>query len=161
MAGPGPSIALILLVFTLAPLVTGVALLILSRRGGVSHSACGSCGYDITSSVGTVDRCPECGGMFTQVGVVPPGRPRRPVMFGIGLALSILSVSCFGLMLVGMFFGSVRTTTTPVPAPAAPPTQSQTTVADAPTSDASPVDATPADTSPVDSAPQDPPSRAP
>ena len=37
-----------------------------SRRG---HPACGQCGYDVTGSIGTAVRCPECGAAFAEVGL--------------------------------------------------------------------------------------------
>ena len=51
----------LVLFFVLLPLGAGITMLVLSRRGKRSYPACGSCGYDISSSVGSVDRCPECG----------------------------------------------------------------------------------------------------
>ena len=119
--------ALLFLLLFLAPLVTGIVLLVLARRGGVKHPSCGQCGYDVTTSVGTVDRCPECDTPFIESGVVTPRQGRRPVMFGIGLALVIVSVSCFGLMFVGALFTATRSTTVAPAAPTAPAQPAATT----------------------------------
>ncbi len=45
------------------------------RRG---YPSCGRCGYDVSRTVGVVARCPECGSAFTEVGIVPPHRRRKP-----------------------------------------------------------------------------------
>ena len=54
------SFALIIIVL-LVPIGLGVTLLILSGRGRRPFAACGGCGYDVSGSVGSVTRCPECG----------------------------------------------------------------------------------------------------
>lgn len=105
-----------LLIFILIPLAAGITLLLLARRGGLGYPACGQCGYDVSGSVGSVTRCPECGAAFTEAGIMPPTRRDRPFMRTAGLLLIILSIGCFGSMLV--MWGaahSVRSSAPPAP----------------------------------------------
>ena len=60
--------------------------------------------------------CPECGNRFVDAGVVPAGRAKRPVMFGIGLAITILCATCLGMSVLSLFFSTARTVTV-APAP--------------------------------------------
>ena len=98
-----PSIMLLLLMLLPLPLVAGVALIIMSRRKGGPFPACGQCGYNISASIGTTTRCPECGGEFGEVGVRPTKARTHPAMLWIGLALVILPTTCIGLGVLRVF----------------------------------------------------------
>ncbi|MHC5003667.1 MAG: hypothetical protein ACYTJ0_11130 [Planctomycetota bacterium] len=118
-------VGLIPLLLLVAPIATGIVLIVVSRRGRQSHAACGGCGYDVTGSVGQTDRCPECGAPFTSVGIDAPRTARRPVMMGFGIALLVIGLTC-GTSLVGMLvFSTTTSPARPVPAPriqTSPPT---------------------------------------
>ncbi len=77
-------------------LAIGVLLLVRSRPRGRGHPACGKCGYDVSGSVGSVTRCPECGSFFTEVGILPPRPRRNPVMLTVGALLIVVVVGCLG-----------------------------------------------------------------
>ncbi len=78
-------------------LAIGVLLLLRSRPRGPGHPACGKCGYDVSGSVGSVTRCPECGSFFTEVGILPPRPRRKPVvMLTVGALLIVVVVGCLG-----------------------------------------------------------------
>ncbi len=78
------------------PLAIGVVLLVRSRPRGPGYPACGKCGYDVSGSVGSVTRCPECGSFFTEVGILPPRPRRNPVMLTVGALLIVVVVGCLG-----------------------------------------------------------------
>lgn len=100
------------LVFVLALLTAAVLLIVFSRGKGNSYPACGKCGYDVSGSVGSVTRCPECGLDFTEAGIIPPGSKRNPFMFVGGIVLLVLTLGCFGsLFLAGT--SSVQTISIP------------------------------------------------
>lgn len=77
----------------------------LRRRGAAdSIPRCGRCGYNLTGSTG--NRCPECGGLFIESGVVVRSRSavaaRRAVLVSLGaftlvalfgVAATVISVS--------------------------------------------------------------------
>lgn len=86
----------------LVPLIAGILLIVFSRSKGKSYPACGKCGYDISGSVGSVIRCPECGMDFTEAGITPPGGKRNPFMLVGGILLIVMSLGCVGsLFLAG------------------------------------------------------------
>jgi len=84
------------IVFILALLTSAVLLIVFSRGKGKSYPSCGKCGYDVSGSVGSVTRCPECGLEFTEAGIIPPGGKRNPIMLLGGIALLVLALGCFG-----------------------------------------------------------------
>jgi len=92
------SIAGLVFLIMVVPLVGGVLLIVFSRRRGPDHPACGKCGYNVHASIGSVTRCPECGADFGQAGITPPRgkRKRNPFMIAAGLVLIVLAVGCFG-----------------------------------------------------------------
>jgi hypothetical protein len=97
-------VSLLFLLVVVAPVVGGIVLIVKGRRRGPGYPACGGCGYDVTASVGAVDRCPECGGTFVSVGILPP-TTRRPGMQIAGVVLLVLGLGCVGstiLTSVGM-----------------------------------------------------------
>ena len=88
---------LLLLMPVIALPILGVFILVRSKRGP-GHPACGACGYNVSVSVGSSARCPECGAAFADVGVRPP-RERSTVVFALGLALIIIPL-VFGAFLL-------------------------------------------------------------
>ncbi len=97
----GVSVAiLVYLIPMLIMVVAGVLLIVFSRARGTAYPSCGRCGYDVSGSIGSVTRCPECGRDFTEVGILPPGRKRNPFMIGAGVVLIVLPLGCFGSSLL-------------------------------------------------------------
>lgn len=121
---------LLILLVPLLLLLAGAILLILSRRGRLAHPACGACGYDVTATVGSQDRCPECGERLVDAGVHPPGRPpRRTTMLAIGVVCLVLGGSC-GVLTVGpMLFAATRSQAAAARARAAAVQQQQAALA--------------------------------
>ncbi len=78
----------------------GVLLIVFSRARGTAYPSCGRCGYDVSGSIGSVTRCPECGRDFTEVRILPPGRKRNPFMIGAGVVLIVVPLGCFGSSLL-------------------------------------------------------------
>ena len=91
---------LVYLIPMLIMVVAGVLLIVFSRARGTAYPSCGRCGYDVSGSIGSVTRCPECGRDFTEVGILPPGRKRNPFMIGAGVVLIVLPLGCFGSTLL-------------------------------------------------------------
>ena len=87
---------IIIVLGMLVPLAVGILLIVRSRRRGPDHAACGGCGYDVSRTVGTAARCPECGAAFVEVGITPPRGRRNPIMVVAGVSLVVASVTCFG-----------------------------------------------------------------
>ncbi len=88
-------ILLVMLPFAVL-LVCGVVLIVLSRRRGPSFPSCGQCGYDLSGTIGSAARCPECGVDFAEAGIVPSGGPRRTGMFVTGIVMSMIAIGCMG-----------------------------------------------------------------
>ncbi len=96
----GVSVAILYLIPLLIMVVAGVLLIVFSRARGTAYPSCGRCGYDVSGSIGSVTRCPECGRDFTEVGILPPRRKRNPFMIGAGVVLIVLPLGCFGSTLL-------------------------------------------------------------
>jgi flagellar basal body-associated protein FliL len=94
-------LVLLLLLFVALMLPAGIVLIVLSRRGRRAHPACGGCGYNLTGFRGESDTCPECGGKYTQVGILPAQSTRRKGMLGWGIAMVVVP------LLVAAFFVSL------------------------------------------------------
>ncbi len=95
-------IVLIYSVGMLVPLGLGIWLVVRGLRGGPAFPSCGKCGYDVTGTIGSATRCPECGSPFAEVGIVRPGGKQRPLMAVGGLILIVLAVGCLGTSLSGL-----------------------------------------------------------
>jgi hypothetical protein len=111
------TIAMLSLLVFLAPLVIGLVLIIVSKRGRLGYAACGGCGYDLSGNIGETDRCPECGAHFKEVGITPPRRSNRPVALGAGIALTAVGASCLLGMVVTAFLAHTSTRPAPPPRP--------------------------------------------
>lgn len=94
------SFGIIGILFLLIPLGSGALLIIFARRRGKGYPACGKCGYDVSGSVGTVTRCPECGSAFTEVGILPPRGKRNPIMLALGIVIIVSVLGCVGTGLI-------------------------------------------------------------
>ena len=88
----------LVLIFVLLPLVAGILLVGLSRRG-LGYPACGGCKYDLSGSIGVATRCPECGADFANVGIVPPKGRRNRIMVWTG------RIDCLGPLVRGCVCG--------------------------------------------------------
>ena len=88
------------------PLALGVILVVRSKQRGHGYPACGGCGYDVSGSMGSVVRCPECGALFTEVGITPPRGRRNRTMLVCGIILLAVFVSCLGTGGIAMFAGT-------------------------------------------------------
>lgn len=127
-----------------AMLVGGTVLVVLARpRRGAGHGgpACGNCGYNLTGST-TVNRCPECGKLFIEAGVVqqaPTGWRKWRLIAGIVLLCMPMLWMLAGFLAFRVT-RPVRAVPTPVarplPTPASAPVGSSGTGAAAPAEEA-------------------------
>ena len=94
------AIAAVIILGAVTCVVAGIYLIATSRRTVGLGPRCGHCQYNLTGS--TANRCPECGRLFIEVGVVMQAsrtsRVRRWV--GIGLVSAIVPLFCVGTGLV-------------------------------------------------------------
>jgi len=90
---------LAMLLTLIVPLIGGIALIIKSRSKGLGFPSCGACQYDLTGTIGTAARCPECGAEFIKVGIVPPTSQRSRSLFWVGVSLLAVPLTCVGLTL--------------------------------------------------------------
>ena len=81
-----------------APVLAGVLLLRRSRALRVAEACCGGCRYPVSATSGTTPRCPECGALFSEVGVLAP-RTRGRVVPVVAWLLIVLPLLLCGLML--------------------------------------------------------------
>ena len=72
--------------------------------------------------MGEVTQCPECGELFTEVGITPRVGKGKPVMMGVGIALVAMVGTCFAGMILMTATTATRTVAPPAPAAAAQPT---------------------------------------
>jgi hypothetical protein len=99
------SFLLLLFLLMIIALAAAVVLLVVSRRGLRNYPSCGKCSADVREAIGSSPCCPVCGFPFAEVGIIAPGRMRRPALLGAGLGL--LMVSLAGL--VGVMILTPRT----------------------------------------------------
>ena len=81
------------------PLGVGIWLAFRGLRGRHGFPSCGKCGYNVTGSIGSATRCPECGSPFAEVGIARPGGRYRPFMTIGGLILIVFAVGGVGTAL--------------------------------------------------------------
>ena len=98
---------LLLLLLLIIALTAGIVLVVVSRSGLRDHPSCGRCGCDVSEAIGSSAQCPGCGLPFAEVGIIAPGRMRRPALLGTGLGLLIVSLAG----LVGVMMLTPRTAT--------------------------------------------------
>ena len=95
---------LVLLAFIL--MGSGVAVGIAGRGRSAGYPRCGGCDYNLTGFMGS--RCPECGRLFTEVGISPPRQKWRMSLVLLGVFLFLLGFLMFGFLVAGVvyvFFG--------------------------------------------------------
>ena len=112
-------IALLTMFLFLAMFIVGIVLIVTSRKPGLKYPSCGGCGYDLTGNTASTDLCPECGGEFTKVGIIPPQPLRRRNRLVLGVFLLVLPLGCGGVMTVGALFLATARQSTPAQAIAA------------------------------------------
>ncbi len=86
-------------------LVGGILLVVKAKSPSHAFPACGRCSYDLTASIGKVDRCPECGSAFAEVGILPPAGRRSAVKTVVGVVLLLAGLIPFLLIVSGLFMG--------------------------------------------------------
>jgi hypothetical protein len=87
---------LVIVVLGLA-LLAGIVLIVRAKRGGLPFPSCGACRYDLSGTIGSETRCPECGAAFAEAGIVPPhGGPANRRLMWAGIALVIAALGCLG-----------------------------------------------------------------
>ena len=89
------------------PLGVGIWLIVRGFRGGPAFPSCGKCGYDVTGTIGSATRCPECGTQFAEAGIIKPRGKQRPLMTIGGLVLIVAAVGCLGTSM--SMFGAMGT----------------------------------------------------
>jgi len=80
------AVALIIFVLLALPLASAIAILWIVQRRRRPYPACGRCRYDVSGSIGSVTRCPECGVAFAEGGILPPRRVSRAL---VGLTIAV------------------------------------------------------------------------
>jgi|GEM_PF-7062181 len=89
---------LLVIVFVVACMGVGVYLMMTARRlRPNSGPRCGGCGYNLTGS--TTNRCPECGALFIEAGIITESRVQSRARFWIGLLLVLLPMLPIGFSL--------------------------------------------------------------
>jgi hypothetical protein len=97
--------------------VAAVLIVIKSRQQTPTGPRCGNCGYNLTGS--TMNRCPECGELFVDAGVITqPQPPRAKPAVTIALTISAL----VGLMTLFFGYGAMRKALVARPAAPTPAT---------------------------------------
>ena len=81
-------------------LLSGIVMIVRSGKGRLSHPSCGRCGYDLTGFSTESDACPECGGKYTEAGIIPARPGRRKGMLRWGIVLVLLPVLFVGSSVV-------------------------------------------------------------
>lgn len=91
---------LMIFLLLILPIAIGIALILTSRRGGLGFPACGACQYDLSGTVGSSERCPECGALYVKVGILPPHGPKKTIRMWTGIAMLAVPLTCFGLAVI-------------------------------------------------------------
>ena len=95
-------LSIVVVVVPLSLLGVGIWLVLRELRGGAAFPACGKCGYDVTGSIGSAIRCPECGCAFAEVGIHKPSGRHRPALIVVSVVLIVASVGCLGTGIPGL-----------------------------------------------------------
>ena len=88
----------VVLVVVLMLFAAGVIWLLLRHR--IKHRdypACGRCEYDVSATIGSEARCPECGAAFADVGVKPPARHEKLPRTAVFALITISAVLMLGV----------------------------------------------------------------
>lgn len=91
--------AAIVLIVLNAFLVTSIILMMVanSRHQRLRHPSCGACGYNLTGHPDPSAKCPECGGLFLNVGIVRSREKPYSTLFVLALLL-IAAELIYGLV---------------------------------------------------------------
>ena len=84
------------------PIVAGIIIIVAARGRGLGYPACAVCKYDLTATIGTASRCPECGAEFARVGILPPREARKRILLWTGVILLVAPLSCAGVGIMAM-----------------------------------------------------------
>lgn len=85
------------LLIVLTCIGVGIYLIVTARRAlGNGDPRCGSCGYNLTGSAS--NRCPECGVLFIEAGIVMQAvrTSRVRLWVGVGLLVGVVPLFCLG-----------------------------------------------------------------
>lgn len=87
-------------------MAVGTVIVVLLHRGrGGDFPACGQCGYDVSATLGTEVRCPECGAAFAEVGVKAPGHNAK---LNRNATIGLIAVSLLVVLSLATFAGVAR-----------------------------------------------------
>ncbi|XAL99772.1 hypothetical protein OT109_00025 [Phycisphaeraceae bacterium D3-23] len=121
-------IMMLVLALVVAGLITGLVLwLTAGKPRPDGEMACGGCGYSVRGL--EQFNCPECGADLRAVGIHSGGsKGKRTTGIVLTSVCGVLLLSCCGFGAVSYMFASVSSSSSmqTMPAPTAPPIQSQT-----------------------------------
>lgn len=96
-------LALFLLLVVIAVLASGIYLIVKPRkRRATNEPCCGHCGYNLTGAPS--NRCPECGRLFIEAGVIVGSASRSSGRRAVGVVLVIVSLIFLGSGAVSTIF---------------------------------------------------------
>ncbi len=89
-------VAVTVILAAVACLIGGIYLIATSRRTVATGPRCGQCNYNLTGS--TANRCPECGRLFIEAGIItnPVTSLRKRRLIGIVLIVAPLIPTTLG-----------------------------------------------------------------
>jgi len=93
----------LLIAFVIAPAVAGIWLIVVSRKRGLGFPGCGRCKYDLSGTLGTAARCPECGADIKEVGVHAALTQRRTGALVAGIGLLCVPLLCIGAGIISAY----------------------------------------------------------
>src|SRR5262245_20399657 len=87
-------------IFLITAILAGFMIVLMRSRADSAGPRCGNCSYDLTGS--TSNRCPECGKLFIEAGVVvalgsASARRRRVLLIGTAAAIGAILLALVGV----------------------------------------------------------------